>query len=130
MSEEYEVNVSTTPPTTPASSAIFDGMRRLMLASIGAVAITRDEVENVITKLVERGELAQKEGETLQSEMSLRMRQARTEATTNTQDISRQVENGIEQFLNRLNVPSKRDIDELSTKIAQLNARVEELRKP
>ena len=130
MSEEYEVNVSTTPQIERPASAMFDGMRRLMLASIGAVAITRDEIENTITKLVERGELAQKEGETLQSEMSLRMRQARSEATTTSQDISRQVETGIEQFLNRLNIPSKRDIDDLSTKIAQLNARVEELRKP
>lgn len=35
----------------------------------------------------------------------------------------------MEEFLNRLNIPSKRDIGELSEKIAQLAARVEELRK-
>ena len=36
---------------------------------------------------------------------------------------------GMEDFLNRLNIPSKRDIEDLSAKIAQLAARVEELRK-
>ena len=35
----------------------------------------------------------------------------------------------LEQLLNRMNIPSKRDIDELSAKIAQLAARVEELRR-
>ena len=35
----------------------------------------------------------------------------------------------MEEFLNRLNIPSKRDIEDLSAKIAQLAVRVEELRK-
>jgi hypothetical protein len=35
----------------------------------------------------------------------------------------------MEDFLNRMNIPSKRDIDDLSARIAQLAARVEELRK-
>lgn len=129
MSEEVEVNVANPPTAERPSSSLFEGMRRMALASIGAVAITRDEVEKVITQLVDRGELAQKEGETLRSEMSVRFRQTKNEAENATQDFGRQIEQGVEQFLNRLNVPSKRDIDELSTKIAQLNARVEELRK-
>lgn len=129
MSEEVEVQVSSAPPAERASSSLFEGMRRMALASIGAIAITRDEVEKVIGQLVERGELAQKDGDTLRHEMGMRIRQTRTEAENTTQDLGRQVEQGVEQFLNRLNVPSKRDIDELSTKIAQLNARVEELRR-
>ncbi|MBC8162470.1 MAG: phasin family protein [Roseiflexaceae bacterium] len=129
MNDEVEVNVSVPEPTERASASLFDGMRRLVLASIGAAAITRDEVEKVVSQLVERGELAQKDGEKLTQEMGLRMKQARFDASDAGSDISRQVENGVEQFLNRLNVPSKRDIDDLSTKLAQLSARVEELRK-
>ena len=129
MSDEVEVNVATREPIERASGSLFEGMRRMMLASIGAVAITRDEVEKIVGQLVERGELAQKDGEKLTQEMGLRMKSSRTDVETVGQDISRQVENGVEQFLNRLNVPSKRDIDELSTKLAQLSARVEELRR-
>ena len=129
MSDEVEVNVSMREPVERPAGSLFEGMRRMMLASIGAVAITRDEVEKIVGQLVERGELAQKDGEKLTQEMGLRMKSSRTDVETVGQDISRQVENGVEQFLNRLNVPSKRDIDELSTKLAQLSARVEELRR-
>lgn len=122
--EEVEVTVHTNEPAERPLS-LFDGVRRLMLASIGAVAITKDEIDTVVSKLVDRGEIAQKEGETLMREMQVRMRQNRPSAD----EVGQRVETGIEQFLNRLNVPSKRDIDDLSTKIAQLNARVEELRK-
>ena len=39
------------------------------------------------------------------------------------------IEQGVEEVLSRLNIPSKRDIEELSSRIAQLTARVEELKK-
>jgi len=100
-------------------------MRRLLLASFGAVAMTFDEVEAFVKKLVERGELAQKDAEKLLHEMQQRLTANRPQV----EKVSDRVEQGMEEFLNRLNIPSKRDIDELSEKIAQLAARVEELRK-
>jgi poly(hydroxyalkanoate) granule-associated protein len=83
--------------------------------------------------LVERGELAQKDGEKLINEMMTRFRQKPQEAEAKAQaradDLGSKMENSVEQFLNRLNVPSKRDIDELSARVAQLAARVEEVRR-
>jgi poly(hydroxyalkanoate) granule-associated protein len=40
-----------------------------------------------------------------------------------------QVEQGMEDVLNRLNIPSHRDIEELNQRISQLATRVEELGK-
>jgi poly(hydroxyalkanoate) granule-associated protein len=57
------------------------------------------------------------------------MQQRLTANRPQVEKVSDRVEQGMEEFLNRLNIPSKRDIDELSEKIAQLAARVEELRK-
>ncbi len=134
MAEEIEVNVRQIDEENGSSATpLNEILRRLMLAGIGAVALTRDEVENFINRLVERGELAQKDGEKLMNEVKERFRQQRpqaeAEAQTQVNNIGEQLENSLEQFLNRLNVPSKRDIDELSAKIAQLAARVEELRR-
>jgi len=133
--EEIEVNVRqieepAPPPEQPMM--VFDVMRKLLLAGVGAVALTRDEVEAFLNRLVERGEIAQKDAQRLLEETMSRFRnvgQSRVaQAESQVSSISVQVENNLEQFLNRLNIPSKRDIDELSAKIAELAARVEELR--
>jgi poly(hydroxyalkanoate) granule-associated protein len=143
--EEIEVNVrqidESTPTSTPNPSVqMFELMRKLMLAGVGAFALSRDEAETFLNRLVERGELAQKDSQRIMDEMMARLRTATqpqaakvehtlTGVSAQVSGISTQVESSLEQFLNRLNIPSKRDIDELSAKIAQLAARVEELRR-
>ncbi|MFQ3664047.1 MAG: phasin family protein [Chloroflexaceae bacterium] len=133
--EEIEVNVRQIEEAAPPAEQpllVFDVMRKLLLAGVGAVALTRDEVEAFLNRLVERGEIAQKDAQRLLDETMAKFRnvgQSRVaQAESQVSSISVQVENNLEQFLNRLNIPSKRDIDELSAKIAELAARVEELR--
>jgi poly(hydroxyalkanoate) granule-associated protein len=126
MTEEVEIKVKEVEEaTSKAGNTLVEGLRKLLLASIGVVAMTRDETEAFVNKLVERGELAQKDAEKLMKEVQARFREGRPQ----TQKVGERVEQGMEDFLNRLNIPSKRDIDELSAKIAQLSARVDELRK-
>ncbi|HMQ33517.1 MAG TPA: phasin family protein [Chloroflexaceae bacterium] len=134
--EEIEVNVrqieeqaGQTNPATP----IFDVVRRMMLAGFGAFALTRDEAEHFLNRLVERGEIAQKDAQHLIDETMAKFRTTALPQTPNVEasvnNLTTQMETGLEQLLNRMNIPSKRDIDELSAKIAQLAARVEELRR-
>ena len=130
MTEEVEVKVREVAENGAAAGAsVVDGLRKLLLASIGAVAMTRDEAEAFLKKLVDRGELAQKDAEKVLREMQSRLRQGRPEVGSQVEKVGARMEHGMEEFLNRLNIPSKRDIDDLSAKIAQLAARVEELRK-
>jgi poly(hydroxyalkanoate) granule-associated protein len=127
MTEEVEVKVREIEETAAAGTTqITELLRRMILAGVGAVALTYDEAESFVHRLVERGEIAQKDGEKLLHELTDRVRQR---PQLQVPDVGAQVENNLEQFLNRLNIPSKRDIDELSAKIAQLAARVEELRR-
>ena len=82
-----------------------------------------------MNKLVERGELAQKDAERLLHEVQSKLRKSKPNVEAQAEKVGLRVEQGMEDFLNRLNIPSKRDIDDLSAKIAQLAARVEDLRK-
>jgi poly(hydroxyalkanoate) granule-associated protein len=130
MTEEVEVKVREVAENgAEASKSLVEGLRKLLLAGIGAVALSRDETEDFVNKLVARGELAQKDAEKLMREMQTRLRQSRPDVGQQAEKVGARVEQGMEEFLNRLNIPSKRDIEELSAKIAQLAARVEELRK-
>jgi poly(hydroxyalkanoate) granule-associated protein len=126
MAEEVEVTIQEAQSNAQAANIWFvDNMRRLLMAGLGAFALSFDEAEKFVGKLVERGELAQKDAEKILSDVQARVTPARPPVA----QVSERVESGVEEFLNRLNIPSKRDIDDLSAKIAQLSARVEELRR-
>jgi poly(hydroxyalkanoate) granule-associated protein len=130
MTEEVEIKVREVVENGAENGkSLVEGLRKLLLAGIGAVALSRDETESFLNKLVERGELAQKDAEKLLREVQGRLRQARPDVQEQAGKVTARVEQGMEEFLNRLNIPSKRDLEDLSIKIAQLTARVEELRK-
>ena len=42
------------PKEEPETSPMYEGLRKLVLASIGAVAMAQEELELLINKLVER----------------------------------------------------------------------------
>src|SRR5689334_19341219 len=66
MTEEVEVKVREVVENgKEASGSFVDALRKLLLAGIGAVALSRDETESFVNKLVERGEIAQKDAEKL-----------------------------------------------------------------
>ena len=43
--------------------------RKVLLASVGAVALAQDEVEAFVNRLIERGEIAEKDGRKLINEI-------------------------------------------------------------
>jgi polyhydroxyalkanoate synthesis regulator phasin len=96
--------------------------RRVLMAGIGAVALSQEEMEKFVTKLVERGEIAEKDGRKLVQDVVARRR-------TQTVKVEEQLDRRIEEILARMNVPTKADIEALGAKIAALTAKVDELKK-
>jgi poly(hydroxyalkanoate) granule-associated protein len=130
MTEEVEVQVrDLVEEGKDVGHSFAELLRKMLLAGVGAVAMSRDETEQLVAKLVERGELAQKDAEKLLRDVQSRLRQSRPDVQGQAERVTNRAQQGMEDFLNRLNIPSKRDIEDLSAKIAQLAARVEELRK-
>lgn len=101
---------------------MYEASRRLILAAIGAVAYAQDEVEDFIDRLVERGEIAEKDGVQLVKETLEKRIEKRS-------SIEAEVNKRIQQTMEQLNVPTKKDIEELSAKIAALTKKVEEMKK-
>ena len=100
----------------------YEMVRKVSLASIGAVALAQEEVEEFIDKLVERGEIAEKDGRKLAKEMMER----RKKGTAKAED---EMNKRIEDVLSRMNVPTKSDIEALSEKITVLTKKVDDLKK-
>ena len=110
------------PTGSEERKALFAAARRVMLAAVGAVALAQDEAEDFIQHLVERGEIAEKDGRNLVQEM-LERRKKRVEKA---EDI---VTRRVEGVLSRMNVPSKADIETLSEKIAALSKKIDDIKK-
>jgi len=101
---------------------LFEAARKVLLAGIGAVALGKEEIEDFVNRLVERGEIAEKDGRKLVNEVMDR----RKKSTEKAED---EVSKRVEDILDRMNVPSKADIEALSDKIAALSKKVDELKK-
>lgn len=103
------------------ANPLYETVRRVVLAAVGAVALAQDEVERFINKMVERGEIAEKDARKLIKEVS-------DKRTNRTKGVEKDMEKRFEGLLERLNIPTKSDIDDLSEKIAALSTKVDSLK--
>lgn len=97
-------------------------VRKVLLAGMGAVALTQEEVEKIIHKLVERGEIAEQDGKRVMREVMERRKKEAKKAES-------EMDKRIEELLGRMSVPTKADIDSLSAKITELSKKIDELKK-
>lgn len=101
------------------SSPLFESFHKLILASVGALALTQEELEKLIHRLIERGEIAEKEGKKLMDEVVNRRKK-------NLDKAENEVTKRLSELLKSMNIPTKTDIDNLNKKIAELNKKLDQ----
>lgn len=125
MADDIKV-VEETMDYPETANTLLASLRRILMAGIGAVVLTQEQIEDFVDKLVERGEIADGDARNLVSEVIERRKKS-------VQDTTKKAEEGfdkqIENLLSRMNIPSKYEIDSLSEKIADLSRKVEELNR-
>jgi poly(hydroxyalkanoate) granule-associated protein len=101
---------------------LFEAVRKVLLAGVGAVALTVDAVEDVVEKLVERGELTEEEGRKLMRDIFERRKK---DAKKAEEELSKRVD----ELMARFDMPTKAEFEGLSAKIAELSKKVDDLKK-
>jgi poly(hydroxyalkanoate) granule-associated protein len=101
---------------------IFDLSRKVLLAAVGAVALAQDEIEEYVQRLVERGEIAEKDGKSLMKEVLARRKKVR-------EKIKQETSQRLSEAFSKMNMPTKQDFAQLKQEIAELSKKVEELKK-
>lgn len=105
---------------------------RVLLAGIGAVALAQNEIEAFVNKLVERGEIAEKDGRKMLNDIMerrrSRMESVQAEVKGRVNEVGQDMDRRVEAILQRMNVPTKKDIDALSEKISMLADKVDQLK--
>ena len=101
---------------------LYEASRRVLLASIGAIALAQDEIEDFVEKLVERGEIAEKDGKKLVREVIDKRKKDVSKAEN-------ELNKRIDEVVERMDVPTKADIDALGDQIDELSNKVDALSK-
>jgi poly(hydroxyalkanoate) granule-associated protein len=116
-----------------SSNVVVDSAHKVLLVGLGAVGMSQDtlknvqeEFENFFNKLVERGETVEKDGRKFVNE-AFEHRKKQTEDLTDKAES--ELDKRIEDVLNRMNIPTKADINELMTRINALSRKVDDLKK-
>ena len=112
--------------TEEASNPFVEGVRRVLLAGVGAVSLAQDEAEKFVHKLIEKGEIAEKDGRSLLKDLAENRKQRTKESS---QRVSDELEKRMESLLNRMNIPTKTDIEQLSKKVAELTKKIDALKE-
>ncbi len=102
--------------------SLYKIVRRMMLAGIGAVALKHDELEEFVDRLVARGEIAKKDGESLMKEMKEHRKKYLHEEADSAH-------NRLSEFRDKFAIPRKNDLDELNEKISALEKKIDDLTK-
>ncbi len=99
-------------------AGVMDAMKKLMLAGIGAINMSREKAEEMFDELVKRGEITK-------DEKSEAMKKMADQFEERTGKIRTTVENKIAETMERINIGGR--LDELTRKVDELSSRVDEL---
>jgi poly(hydroxyalkanoate) granule-associated protein len=108
----------------------FVGMaHKMLLAGIGAGALTKEESEKLLKKLVDRGQIAEAESRKMMKEAVARRKKETKRVMRGAKKAEAEMDKHVEEVLGRMNIPTKAEIEALSAKITTLTRKVDELKK-
>ncbi len=117
---------------------------KVLLAGVGAAALAQEEIEDFVNRLVERGTIAEADGKRMVKDVLDQRRkqmeragerahevaeELQTNLTEGPKKIADDLEQRIEGVLTRMNIPTKEEIETLTSKITALTRKVDELKK-
>jgi polyhydroxyalkanoate synthesis regulator phasin len=95
---------------------LFDTLRKAMLASLGV----QDKVKELVDELVQKGELNESQGAKLVKEWSEKARKSSEDMNLTFSDL-------LKSALEKMNIPTKEDIEKVNKSLKSLTARVKKL---
>ena len=83
-------------------NSLTDGLKKIMLAGVGAVALTVEKAEEILDEMVEKGEITVDQGKALNTELKRTVKENPIGKPAETKDLSKVVEGLSKDELARL----------------------------
>ncbi|NIA19648.1 MAG: hypothetical protein GWP07_04360 [Xanthomonadaceae bacterium] len=94
--------------------------RKFLLLGIGALSLTEERLEQIISDMVKKGEISRQEGRNLVQEMLEKI-------NLEKDNISEKIKKEFDSLMNKVDVPKQSELNELKQKIAELEAKLDQL---
>ena len=92
---------------------MLDFIRKMTLAGTGLAIMTTEKIQEFADELVKKGELTEKEAREAVNEYVEKSKQAK-------KDLEGKMEQWVTGFLNRMNIPTRKEVDEIKERLARL----------
>ena len=97
---------------------MFNLLKKMIWLGAGLAVMTTEKIEAVVAELIKKGQLSEKEGKELAAELIARSIQAKKE-------LGEKVEKIMSGTLQKLNIPTRKDVEELKTRLERLEKAAE-----
>ncbi len=106
-------------------AGVMDAMKKLMLAGIGAINLSREKAEEIFDELVKKGEMTSDEKSAAMKKMADKIDEKTDRFKEKTDKFKNKVETKVSETIEKVNVSGR--VDELNRKVDELSAKLEEL---
>jgi polyhydroxyalkanoate synthesis regulator phasin len=104
--------------TDSKEGKMLDFLKRTIWLGVGLAAMTAEKIEETVREIVKKGHLTEKEGKDLIVDLVEKSKKAR-------KDLGERVEGMVQETLQRLKIPTRKEVDELKARIAELEKALE-----
>ncbi len=99
---------------------LFSSTRQVWLAGLGVLSTVEKETQSLFTELVERGKKVETRGKKSWNK-------TRKEIESTTDEIGEKLDSSVSEVLQRMGVPSRSQVEELTNRVEKLTGQVERL---
>ena len=97
---------------------MFNLLKKMIWLGAGLAVMTTEKIEAVVAELIKKGQLSEKEGKELAAELVARSIKAKKE-------LGEKVEKIMSDTLQKLNIPTRKDLEELKKRLERLEKAME-----
>lgn len=92
---------------------MFEFIKKAIFIGAGLASMTADKIEETVNEIVKKGDLTEKQGRELIQELKERSTKVR-------KDLLEKVEKVVAETLQKLNIPTRKEIEELRERLERL----------
>ena len=97
----------------------MDVLKKIAYLGLGAMFMTKEKISQVVNKKKKKGEITQEEGEKIFNELMEKGKKQK-------QEMDRMVEQKVQEVIERMNIATKKDIQNVNKQIQQLSEKIDQ----
>jgi len=97
---------------------MLDFLKKMVWIGAGLAVLTKEKIEETVHEIVKKGQLSEQEGKELINDLIEKSKKVK-------KDLGEKVETTVRETLQRLNIPTRKDLEEIKARLERLEKAAE-----